>query len=208
MPGTIVAKSTSEILNKLTQLAASRGGFLTPGQAKAVGVDREPLKRLAKQGFLEREQRGLYRLSHFPTDENAELWRALLWPTLDRSNNVCAILCHDTALSLYEVATVNPKKIDVAVPRATRFRRSTPPPPGLLIHQKSYPREDITTVQGLPATTLFRTIADLIATNPMTQFVDEALDNPRTRSLLTSKEFDTLKAMRVLDQRALALLRA
>jgi predicted transcriptional regulator of viral defense system len=203
-----MAESTSELLNKLTQLAASQGGFLTPGQAMAVGVDREPLKRLVKQGFLEREQRGLYRLTHFPTAENAELWRALLWPTLDRSDNVCAILCYGTALSLYDVSTINPKKIDVAVPRTARFRRSTPPPPGLQIHLKNYPPEDITKVQALLATTLFRTIADLIATNTITQFVDEALDNPRTRSLLTRKEFDTLKALRTLDQRALALLQA
>jgi predicted transcriptional regulator of viral defense system len=201
-----MAESTSGLLSKLSQFAESQGGFLTAAQARSVGVDREPLKRLAKQGFLEREQRGLYRLSHFPADEKAELWRALLWPTLDRSDWMCAILCYGTALSLYGVSTINPSKIDVAVPRNARFRRSTPPPPGLQVHQKNYPPEDITRVESLPATTLFRTIADLIATNAMTQFVDEALDNACTRTLLTGKEFDTLKAMRVLDERAVSFL--
>src|SRR5579875_498264 len=196
-----MARSTSAILTELSQLAATQGGFLTAAQATAAGITWQALNRL-----LEREERGLYRLSHLPIGENAELWKALLWPALDRSDGVRAVLCYGTALSLYDVSTINPKKTDVAVPRAVRIRRRTPPPPGLELHRKSYPPEDVTTVQGLPATTLFRTLADLIARKGALQFVDEALESPRTRSLLTSKEFDTLQAMRALDQRALTVL--
>ncbi|MBV8750852.1 MAG: hypothetical protein JO103_14195 [Candidatus Eremiobacteraeota bacterium] len=203
-----MTRTASAALIELSQLAGTQGGFLTAAQAAAAGVRWQTLNRLTKQGFLEREMRGLYRLSHFPVGEDAELWRALLWPAVDRADGIHAILCYATALSLYDVSTINPGTIDVAVPRPTRIRRSTVPPPGLQLHQKSYPSEDIATAQGLPATTLFRTIADLIATKRALQFIDEALENPRTRTLLTTKEFETLKAMRSLDQRALTVLRA
>jgi predicted transcriptional regulator of viral defense system len=201
-----MTESPSATLSKLSDLAAPQGGFFLASQALAAAVDRDRLKRLTKQGFVRRERRGLYRLTHLPIDDKAELWIALLWPSLDRSGYVPAVLCYGTALSLYEVSTINQEKIDIAVPRKTRFRRSALPP-GLRIHQKEYPLDDISRAQGLPATTLFRTIADLIALNSMTQFVDEALEEPRTRTLLTNREFDTLTALRSLDNRALALLR-
>src|SRR5579875_1523484 len=118
-----MARSTSAILTELSQLAATQGGFLTAAQATAAGITWQALNRLAKRGFLEREERGLYRLSHLPIGENAELWKALLWPALDRSDGVRAVLCYGTALSLYDVSTINPKKTDVAVPRAVRVRR-------------------------------------------------------------------------------------
>jgi predicted transcriptional regulator of viral defense system len=201
-----MAKPLSTLLSNLSELGLTQGGFLTASQASATGVDQPALRRLTSQGFLEREQRGLYRLSHFPLDENAELWRAALWPMLDRSDGTPAALCYGTALSLYDVSTINPKRIDIAVRRDMRFRRSTPLPPLVQLHQKTYPPEDLTITRGLPSTTLFRTIADLIATNTALQFVDEALRDPRTQSLLTSREQEILAAMRVLDRRAISIL--
>ena len=201
-----MAKPLSALLSDLSELGQAQGGFVTAAQAGAAGVAQPDLRRLTTQGFLEREQRGLYRFSHLPLDENAELWRAVLWPMLDRSDSVPGTLCYGTALSLYDVSTINPKKIDIAVPRDSRFRRSAPPPPQVQLHSKTYPAEDLTTTRGLPSTTLFRTIADLIALGLELQFVDEALADPRAAVLLTTKEQQTLAAMRTLDRRAIALL--
>jgi len=201
-----MAKPLFSLLSDLTELGQAQGGFITTTQASAAGMAQADLRRLTTQGFLEREQRGLYRLSHLPLDENAELWRAVLWPMLDRSDQVTASLCYGTALSLYEVSTINPKTIDIAVPRDIRFRRSTPLPPQVHLHSKTYPAEDLTTTRGLPSTTLFRTIADLIALGVDLQFVDEALANPRASALLTTHEKQTLAALRTLDRRAISLL--
>lgn len=201
-----MAKPLSTLLSDLSELGQAQGGFVTAAQASAAGVKQPDLRRLTAQGFLEREQRGLYRLSHLPLDENAELWRAVLWPMLDRSESVPATLCYGTALSQYDVSTINPKKIDIAVPRDSRFRRNAPPPSQVQIHSKTYPAEDLTTTRGLPSTTLYRTIADLIAINAELQFVDEALANPRASALLTNQEQQTLAAIRLLDRRAIAFL--
>lgn len=201
-----MASSTSTALNALTVLAQAQDGFVTAGQAREAGVDRHSLHRLLGQGFLDRDQRGLYRLVQFPASERGELWRAVLWPALQRTDDVVGVLCDGTALGLYDVSTINPRKVDIAVPRSARFRRQSSEE--VRLHRRDIPAEDVTRIDGLPSTTLFRTLADLIAEGSELQFVDEALVNAPRRGLLTSKEHSSLAGMRSMDSRLLSFLRA
>lgn len=199
-----MAKSASNLINTLLPVAERQNGFITAAQALEAGMDRSGLSRLVKLGFLDRVQRALYRLSHFPQDDNADLWRAVLWPVLDKPNGILGTLCLETALSVYDVSSINPSKIDVALPPSHRFRREIPSE--FVLHSKSYPNADVTHVQGLPTTTLFRTLADLIAARVALQFVDEALQVAASRALITSRDDQTLRAMRALDSRVTFLL--
>lgn len=201
-----MSKTASSLIEMLLPIAEPQNGFVTAAQALEAGVDRPGISRLVKQGFLRREQRALYRLSHFPQAENSDLWRAVLWPVLDKSSSgsVLGTLCLETALSLYDVSTINPSKIDIALPPAMRFRRSIPS--DIIIHAKSYPSDAVARVNGLPTTTLFRTLADLIAERRALQFVDEALEVAQSRALISSRDDQTLRAMRVLDSRVTFLL--
>lgn len=194
----------SSLIDTLLPIAERQNGFVTVAQALGAGIDRPGVTRLTKQGFLERVQRGLYRLSHFPQDDNADLWRAVLWPALDKSEGALGILCLQAALSIYDVSTINPSTIDIAVSPGIRFRREIPSE--IVLHSKSYPASDVTRVKGLPTTTLFRTLADLIANRTALQFVDEALEVAGSRALVTSRDEQTLRAMRALDSRVSFML--
>jgi predicted transcriptional regulator of viral defense system len=200
-----MAKRTApDAIEALTELARAQDGLFSASQATAKGVDRHQLQRLVNQRLLERDQRGLYRLTPFPESEHAELWRAVLWPAIQRAETP-AVLSDGTALSLYEVSTNNPSTIDITVPRRLRLRRD--PPPGIRIRRRDYEDSDLTTVSGLPVTTLYRTLVDLIMDAAGLQFVDEALKDPRARALLTSKELRNVGALRGMDGYLLSMLR-
>jgi predicted transcriptional regulator of viral defense system len=191
-------------LEALAEVAQRQNGFLVSRQAVEAGIDRHQLQRLVAQRVLERDDRGIYRIAIFPDSDRAELWRAILWSAVQR-DDALAVLCDATALSLYDVSTINPTKIDIAIPRKTRLRRD--PPSMVRVHPRSYTSSDVTDIDGLPVTTLFRTLLDLITKNGELQFVDEALANPRSRGLLTAKELRSLTTARNLDPDVLAVLR-
>lgn len=109
-----------------------------------------------------------------------------------------------TALSLYEVSTVNPSAVDITVPRRLRLRRDAPR--SVRIHRRDYESSDLTTVSGLPVTTLYRTLVDLVMDGNSLQFLDEVLKESRTEALLTSTERRNVAALRSMDERLLSIL--
>jgi predicted transcriptional regulator of viral defense system len=175
----------------LGDIAQPQDGYFSAAQAANIGIDRHRLQRLVHQGILDRDQRGIYRFPSFPTEDRAELWRAILWPPL-RSGEVASVLSHGTALSLYEITTINPSKIDIALP-PVRIRR--PVPKQYRLHFHSYKRSDITRLHGLPITTLIRTLFDLIVDSSESQFVAEALKNENVRAHITNPEAQRLRAL-------------
>jgi predicted transcriptional regulator of viral defense system len=200
-----MAKRTApDAIEALADLARTQDGLFSASQAAVKGVDRHQLQRFVGQRLLERDQRGLYRLTPFPESDRAELWRAVLWPSVQRVETP-AVLSDGTALSLYEVSTINPNAIDITVPRSLRMRRDAPP--GVRVRRRNYESTDLTTVSGLPVTTLYRTLIDLIVDGGGLQFVDEALKDARTEALLTSKELRNLLALRGMDEHLLSILR-
>jgi predicted transcriptional regulator of viral defense system len=199
-----MAKRTAPAaVEALTELARAQDGLFSASQAALKGVSRHQLQRLVGQGLLERDQRGLYRLTPFPESDRAELWRAVLWPAIQRTETP-AVVSDGTALSLYEVSTINPSYVDITVPRGLRLRRD--PPPGVQLHRRDYTSSEVTNTTGLPVTTLYRTLVDLIVDGSGLQFVDEALQNPRTEAILTSKELHNLVALSGMDEHLLSML--
>lgn len=91
-------------------------------------------------------------------------------------------------------STVNPSAVHITVPRRLRLRRDAPH--GVRIHRRDYESSDLTTVSGLPVTTLYRTLVDVIMDGNSLQFVDEVLKESRTEALLTSTERRNVAAFR------------
>lgn len=183
-------------LAALGDIAETQEGYFSASQASQAGVDRHRLQRLTQQGIIERDARGIYRFPAYPVGDRAELWRAALWPSLGR-RNIVGILSHGTALSLYDVSTINPSRIDITVPRSTRLRRKVPK--SYDVHYRDLEKDETTKVNGLQVTTLFRTLFDLILESSESQFVTEALENATRKGLLTSTETKKLKALRDVD---------
>jgi predicted transcriptional regulator of viral defense system len=183
-------------LEALGNIAERQEGYFSAAQAAAAGIERHRLQRLARQGVIERDERGIYRFVVYPHGERAELWRAVLWPSIQRGN-LTGILSHGTALSLHEVSTVNPATVDLSISRSLRLRRGIPP--AYRIHRRDLDPGEVTRLHGLPLTTLFRTLFDLIVSGEDRQFVAEALDEAPCRGLLTMEETKHLRALSAVD---------
>lgn len=186
-------RSKRDTLSLLGELAEGQEGYFSASQAMSVGIDRHRLQRLTGQGILERDERGIYRFAAYPYGERGELWRAVLWPSLGRSDAL-GTLSHATALSLYEVSTISPSTIDITLPSKARIRRAVPPVYRLRFQDVG--SMEVTHVFGLPVTTLYRTLFDLIVSSEQHQFVAEALDESPRRGVLTIKEADELLSLR------------
>jgi len=106
-------------------LAEGQAGFLTPRQARELGVDRDALAYHARPGGrLKRAARGLYRLWFFPRspfDHAAAAWVA--------TGPDEAVVSHESALELYELADVIPNEVHLTLSRERRsLDRSDPGP--------------------------------------------------------------------------------
>lgn len=105
------------VLDVLLEVAIQQHGYVTVEDARRVGVDPQRLRALALRGRAEQRERGLYRISlvpHRPHDDYAE---AVL---LAGDHGV---LAGEAALDLWDLADVNPHRIEVIVPPGLRIRR-------------------------------------------------------------------------------------
>lgn len=156
-------------------------GFVTTPVAAASGIPAGRLVQLADRGTLERVSRGVYRLVRFPPSPRDSYVAATLWPT-----GTTGVLCHDTALDLYDVCEINPDKVHVCVPTTHRIRRSIPKL--YEMHHLDLAPAELAEVKGLQTTTLVRTIADCASSGVGTYLLEQAITNGAKQGLLTRAE--------------------
>lgn len=144
------------IWDRLVELAAEQHGYVTTRDARDIGVDPVQLRLLTARGRLERAGRGVYRVPVLPRGEHDDLAAAVAW-TLGRG-----VVSHESALALHALAGVNPSRIHLTVPRDNHPRGAG----GELyrLHRRDLRAADITSVDGIPVTTVVRTIKDCRAT--------------------------------------------
>jgi predicted transcriptional regulator of viral defense system len=112
--------------------------------------------------------------------------QATLWPRR------LGVICHDSALDLWDLCDVNPAKIHLTVPKTARIRRATPP--GYVVHARDLDPGDVTRFEGIPVVTAYRAILDGTERHLDRRLIDQAIDSARRRGLLTHDELATLKA--------------
>ena len=144
------------VWDRLVELAAEQHGYVTTRDARDIGVDPVQLRLLAARGRLERAGRGVYRVPVLPRSEHDDLAAAVAW-TLGRG-----AISHESALELHALADVNPSRIHLTVPRDNHPRAAG----GELyrLHRRDLPALEITSVDGIPVTTVARTIKDCLNT--------------------------------------------
>lgn len=138
---------------KVMEIAAEQFGYLTTAQAQERGASDNALRMMAKRGTLERVSWGVYRLPTFPSSPYAEYMEASLWPA-----GVAGVISHQSALALRGLSDVNPSRVHTTVPIDFRIRRDIPA--HLVVHNAELSDEDVTLFEGLPTTTVRRTIED------------------------------------------------
>ena len=172
---------------RLYKLAEGQDGYFSSYQAHEAALPRMTLLRAAGAGVLERTSRGVYRLAHFPIiSNNAHFWEAVLWPQVRKP--YLGTLSHYTALQLHNLSDVNPETTHITVPMMLRSGRRTPPPL-LIVHRADLEPYEITHVDGLPVTTVERTLLDIAQVNDPVALTD-ALRDARARRLRIPRKLE------------------
>jgi len=166
--------------NQLYEIAESQAGYFTSVQAREVGLSWERLSSNVKTGKFLRIAHGVYRLVQFPGSPYEDLFVAWL-----RAGPNSAI-SHESALALYELSDVLPGEVHVILPRTSSRRRR-----GIRLHTNKLSPDEITTREGLPVTTVVRTICDVSARNLPEEQVRQAIQEALDRGLVTREELLT-----------------
>ncbi len=141
-------------MERVITLAANQQGFFSAAQAIDVGMSRNSLSYWVDQGRFVHTLRGIYRLVGFyderPSDHIFPYWLAF---------GPEAVASHDSALELHDLSDIIAASVHLTVPRRLRSRTS---PPNTKVHtiQEDLTPQEIAHVDGLPVTSVERTIVD------------------------------------------------
>jgi hypothetical protein len=154
--------TTAEVVARVSRLASGQWGLLTAAQAEREAVTRSQLNRLAEAGVLERIERGVYATTS-STDGNRALRAA--WLALDPARTAeerltdvvgAGVVSHTSAAGLHKLGDLLDDVPEVTYSHRKQTRR------GIRLHRGDLTEADVTLVDGLPTTTVERTIADLL----------------------------------------------
>jgi len=176
--------------NDLVSIAEEHDGLLTAEQARQSGFTDSVLARLVQRGRIERASRGVYRLPNFPPGQFSQYREAVLWAKANRGPGEAAI-SHVSALSLYGISDANPDTIHVTVPRHTRLRRQTPQ--GVVVHRSDLAESEIALHEGIPLTTVARTVRDLLSSDARIDLVRQAISGARREGFIGEAETKRLR---------------
>jgi predicted transcriptional regulator of viral defense system len=170
----------SQTNDLLYQLAERQAGYFTTAQAAEVGVSRRTLAGRARRGDIERVRYGIYRLRRFPAHPFEDVAAACLWAGADSAAS------HETALAIHGISDAMPASIHITVPRLFRGRQT-----GVVIHRASLSVEERVRRDGVPVTTMTRTLRD-VATTSDPALVRQAIDQSVRRGILSHRQLRKL----------------
>ena len=179
-------------MDELYLLAEEHDGLFTSKEARALGIQDSVLTRLTQRGRLERVNRGVYRIAHYPPDRLAQYREAVLWAQASHHGPEQHIaLSHETALLVYGLSDLNPARVHLTVPKTARFRRKNPE--WIAIHRADLKRPEIGEHEGIPVTTVERSIADVLATTHRPDIARQAITEALREGLLTIEQASALR---------------
>ena len=175
---------TRDALRALAAITESQWGLVTSAQAQAAGLLHMDLTRLARSGDLVRVGHGVYRDAGAPTDQHEEL--RVAWLSTDptrpayqrlRDPHQDAVVSGESAAKLHNIGDFRAEEMEITLPQPRRSSREDV----RFRNQKVEPR-DATLIQGLPATSLERTIADLARDGHDLSHVADSMSDATPRS--------------------------
>lgn len=161
--------STRPIENPIAQLAAFQHGVVAREQLQLLGLARGAIEARIKTGRLIRVHRGVYAVGH------KRLSRRGVWMAAVLAAGPDAVLSHRTAAALWGLAPETNGPIDVTAPNQRRVK-------GVRVHRCSPAMDETTREDGIPVSTLSRTLFDCAG----------ALPAYRLEKLLQEAEFKRL----------------
>jgi predicted transcriptional regulator of viral defense system len=171
--------------DELISLAEENDGLVTADHARQAGFTDSVLARLVQRGRIERTSRGVYRVPYLTPGRFSQYREAVLWARANRGPEQVAI-SHSTALAAYEISDANPPGIHITVPKAARLRRQKPK--GVVVHREDLSAEDITIHEGMPLTTIARTVADLLKSGERIDLIRQAISDARREGFIEDSD--------------------
>jgi len=169
--------------NLLYDVAENQAGYFTAAQAREAGFTWERLSYYVTTGKFYRIQRGIYRLVQFPASPYEDLFVACLKTGPD------AVISHDSALYLYRLSDVLPSEIHVIMPRTGSRRRK-----GIRLHTNRTKTDEVTRREGLPITSVARTIIDGIVSGLAEEQIRQAVRKAIRQGLVNKEELLSMAA--------------
>lgn len=179
----------------LADRAAEQWGLVTTAQARSLGVSPQAVARLTNQGALERMTHGVYRVTGAPPSPLDGLRAA--WLALEPArragerlrDETPAVVSHRSAAAIHGLGNLEADEFEFTSAERKQTRRSD-----IRIHRGQINAGEWTVVDGLPVTTVIRTVADLAAAH---------VDGGHLASVVR----DALMRQQVDDQQIVAALR-
>lgn len=194
--------SRTRKLQQLYELAGTQAGYFTAVQARALGYSPRSLVHHVAAGHFERVSRGYYRLAGFPAGPHEDVVAA--WLKLAHRH---AVVSHDTALVLHDLAPSRAREIHLTLPRQHR-PRTPQAAKGLTLHTTTVPlrRDEITTRFGVQLTSPTRTIVDVadigadpsVVMDAIARAIDTGLGSPN--ELRAAAEGRSIRVRRLIDR--------
>jgi predicted transcriptional regulator of viral defense system len=161
---------------ELYRVAEPQGGYFTSAQAAQAGFSRKLLWHYRKTSKLLRIAHGVYRLARFPSSPFEDLFVAWL------KCGPKSAISHESALALYDLSDVLPGEVHVTVPRTASRRRK-----GIRMHTNRLRPADVVKREGLPVSSVPRTIADVAKAGLSEDHVARAIRDALQRGLTTKE---------------------
>ncbi len=149
-------------------------------QLAEFGFPRETIARWVKEQRLHRIHRGVYAVGHTSLTWEGRCMAAVL-------ANAPAVASHKTAAWIWELRRWRPGRFDLTAP--TRRHRREP----IVVHFARLAPEDVAVVDGIPVTSVARTLLDL-APEESTRRLHRMMDRAEERKRFDRRRFDRLLA--------------
>lgn len=177
--------------------ATAQFGLFTAKQAETAGYNRKHFNDQLESGEWTRETRGVFRLNNYPSSPEQEYMRWVLW-SRNRADVPQGCLSHQTALYIYKLGDQMPTQIHMSVPKD--FRRSAQTPSILALHSQALKPRSTQTENGLPVTTVAKTIEDLLDEGTIEQSaLEESLARALELGMITKKQIIASKKLQGLQ---------
>lgn len=169
--------------SQLREHALRQHGYVTPRDARELGIPPVELRKIAARGGLHKRGWGVYRFDDMPVSDSAPYMEAVL--LVGDGAHIVGM----SVLAFHDLAHVNPGVIHVSSPRRVRVTL----PKTIELVACGANDHELTTYDGVPATTVARAIRDVRKIVMRSRLAD-AVDEAKARGLVRAAEARRLHA--------------
>jgi predicted transcriptional regulator of viral defense system len=163
----------------IAALAARQHGLVARAQLIALGLGHRAIDHRVACGRLHVVHHGVYAVGH------RRLTRQGHWMAAVLAAGPEAVLCRRAAAALWDLRRSAQTRIEVSTPHRRRHR------PGIEVHRVRLQPDEMTVIDGIPVTTVARTLLDLAAVLPRPQ-LERAIERAEALRLAERVSLDAL----------------